>query len=297
MQISYTITDTTTKTAKVTRSSSTIGYHGNVTIQTTFTRDETIYKVIGIEDGAFSNCKGLTSVTIPQCVTTIEDCAFEGCTNLKKIYVLAGTPPTICNYNTFKGCYDATLYVPTGTKAEYQSATYWEDFANIVEIPCGICGDNATWILCDDTLTICGRGEMDDCWTAPWDEVKSYIKRIVIENGITTIGKCAFNNCSGVTKITIPDSVKRIEDSAFRGCTGLTSIYISNSVEEIGECAFKGCTDLKKIYVQAKRPPTIVDNNSLEDCYDATLYVPLGRKATYQVATYWKDFTNIVEID
>ena len=64
---------------------------------------------------------------------------------------------------------------------------------------------------------------------------------------VTSIGKEAFSNCTGLTEITIPDSVTSIGECVFSGCTGLTEITISDSVKYIGEEAFKDCTNLKSI--------------------------------------------------
>ena len=66
---------------------------------------------------------------------------------------------------------------------------------------------------------------------------------------VTSIGKEAFSNCTGLTEITIPDSVTSIEDYAFSNCTSLTEITIPDSVTSIGERAFYYCTGLAKITI------------------------------------------------
>ena len=140
---------------------------------------------------------------------------------------------------------------------------------------CGANGDNITWTLDDaGTLTISGEGEMADYYS-PWYDQKESIKRVVIENGVTSIGAnafrdCtgltsvtipdrvisigyyAFNGCTGLTSVTIPDSVTSIGDYAFHGCTGLTSVTIPNSVTSIGGSAFSGCTGLKEVIYNAR---------------------------------------------
>ena len=82
--------------------------------------------------GAFENCSSLESLTIPNSVITIEGCAFYNCTSLKEVYSKAEIFARISS-DTFYGCYNATLYVPKGSKKAYQTAEYWSDFANIVE--------------------------------------------------------------------------------------------------------------------------------------------------------------------
>ncbi|MGN1132750.1 MAG: leucine-rich repeat protein, partial [Ruminococcus sp.] len=81
------------------------------------------------------------------------------------------------------------------------------------------------------TLTIYGNGKMEDYSyekNAPWYEFKDKIDSIVIENGVTTIGDFAFNNCTTVSKVTIPDSVTRIGEKAFDNCNKLDSVYITS---------------------------------------------------------------------
>ncbi|MBE6852255.1 MAG: hypothetical protein E7505_02095 [Ruminococcus sp.] len=110
----------------------------------------------------------------------------------------------------------------------------------------GTLGKNITWELDDDgTLTINGSGNMPDNITLP----KEKVKKVIIGNGITSIGDYAFYNCSGLASIIIPDSVTSIEDFAFYNCSGLTSITIPDSVTSIGYHAFGDCSGLTSITI------------------------------------------------
>ena len=117
------------------------------------------------------------------------------------------------------------------------------------------------WKLSDDgTLTIFGT-EMSDYlysssapylglpYSTPWDYQRSKIKKVVIENGMTNIGKNAFRYCENLTSVIIPNSVKSIGEDAFLGCSKLSSINIPNSVTSIGYEAFCGCTSLTSIII------------------------------------------------
>lgn len=70
---------------------------------------------------------------------------------------------------------------------------------------------------------------------------------VIIPDGVTSIGKCAFRDCTFVSSITIPDSVTRIGEVAFNDCTSLTSITIPDSVKSIGKWAFYGCRLLEAV--------------------------------------------------
>ena len=87
----------------------------------------------------------------------------------------------------------------------------------------------------DGTLTISGNGEMKD-WRnssdGAWYDNRE-IKNVIINNGVTSIGKFAFSYCSNLISITIPNSVTSIGSFAFCRCTSLTSITIPNSVTSI----------------------------------------------------------------
>ncbi len=86
-----------------------------------------------IADDAFEYCRDLTSVVIPNSVTSIGSYAFSDCDNLKSITSLNPTPSATTSYSPFSN-YDATLYVPFGAKTAYSNATYWKEFTNIEEL-------------------------------------------------------------------------------------------------------------------------------------------------------------------
>lgn len=87
---------------------------------------------------SFSGCSGLRSVAIGSSATIIGGAAFEGCDNLEKVYSLNTTPPSISSTGSFSN-YDATLYVPIGSKAEYWLDKYWSQFNKIEEVdPAGV---------------------------------------------------------------------------------------------------------------------------------------------------------------
>ena len=116
----------------------------------------------------------------------------------------------------------------------------------------GTCGDNLTWTLDNGTLTISGTGEMDnwdDNSDVPWYSNRKNIKNVIIENGVTSIGRCAFEHCESLMSITIPDSVTIIGDFAFAWCGSLTSITIPNDITSIGNYTFYCCGSLTSITI------------------------------------------------
>ena len=108
----------------------------------------------------------------------------------------------------------------------------------------GTCGDNVTWKLEGDTLTISGTGPMFDykSYNGPWNSTRMDIKSIVVGEGVTTIGNSAFEGCSKVTSVSLPKTLTRIGGYAFDHCSSLKELSIPDGVTYIGGYAFSCCT-------------------------------------------------------
>jgi len=108
----------------------------------------------------------------------------------------------------------------------------------------GKCGENVTWKLGGDTLTISGTGPMFDynSYNGPWDSTRMDIKSIVVGEGVTTIGNSAFEGCSKVTSVSLPKTLTRIGGYAFDHCSSLKELSIPDGVTSIGGYAFSCCT-------------------------------------------------------
>lgn len=156
--------------------------------------------------------------------------------------------------------------------------------------PSGSCGANLTWVLNteDSVLTISGTGAMQDftySTSMPWYSNWPKIKRVVLPDGITTIGKRAFTSCGHLKSINIPESVVSIGDFAFAQCMLLPSINIPSSVTSIGEYVFDGCESLKAINVDEANSVYSSKEGVLFDKNQQTLLqYPIARGAvTYTV--------------
>jgi len=121
------------------------------------------------------------------------------------------------------------------------------------EIASGTCGENLTWVLTDDgTLTISGTGAMAE-WNStsavPWYSYSNSIEKVVIESGVTSVGKYAFYSCSKIYQVTIPEGVTSIGHAAFFHCNLIEEITIPASVTSIASGPFGQCYSLKNITV------------------------------------------------
>ncbi len=128
-----------------------------------------------------------------------------------------------------------------------------------IEAQSGRCGYNLRWSFnsSNGTLTITGYGEMGNyrydyecnCHTIPWDNYRKSITRVILPNGITSIGSEAFYGCIYLSSIVIPESVRTIGKSAFDGCVHLQSVTIPCNVTFIGNNAFQSCERLKTVTI------------------------------------------------
>ena len=163
----------------------------------------------------------------------------------------------------------------------------------------GTCGPDLRWHLTDNAvLTISGKGKMYDYSydnRAPWDNYnKRIIKRIIIGDGITTIGSSAFRNCFALNSVTIPNSVRTIGAYAFYNCRALTSVTIPNSVRTIGAYAFEYCSTLTSVTIP--NSVTIIEWSTFKDC-SALTSVTIPNSVTEIGSDAFSKCTNLQKVN
>jgi hypothetical protein len=196
--------------------------------------------------GAFMGCSGLTSVTIPDGVESIENGAFYGCSSLTSVTISDGVKSI--GPGAFKYCSKLnSINIPNSVTSIENGAFLECSGLTSVTIPDGVesIGDWAfsdcsslTSVTILSSLTSIGAGTFGGC---------SKLNSINIPNSVTSINNDAFKNCSCLTSVTIPNGVESIGSDAFRNCSGLTSVTIPDGVESIGSDAFSGCISLKRL--------------------------------------------------
>lgn len=105
-------------------------------------------------------------------------------------------------------------------------------------------GDGISWNVANGTLTISGRGAMDDyeLLSAPWDEAGESIgvERLVVEEGVSYLGSYAFAACPNLSEVSLPASLRGIGSFCFADCLALESVTFNKGLIFIGESAFAG---------------------------------------------------------
>jgi hypothetical protein len=240
--------------------------------------------VTSIGYSAFEDCTGLTTIKIGGSVTSIGNFAFYDCTGLTSITIPDGV--TSIGYSAFYGCTRLESVYYDGTPTEWSKISVGSDDSYLTSATriyecnsdrpyrLGSCGDNVTYkFYTDGELVISGTGSMKSYFStksyssssdAPWHSYRDKIKKVAIEDGITTIGEYAFYDCTSLTSATIGNGVTSIDTYAFGDCTSLTSITIGNGVTSIGYSAFEDCTGLTTIKIGGS--VTSIDSTAFEDC-------------------------------
>lgn len=142
----------------------------------------------------------------------------------------------------------------------------------------GSCGDNLTWSLVDGDLTIEGSGDMWDFsenTMAPWYEVRTQIKQLVLPERLTHVGMLAFYDCSRLTIVDIPDKVKSVGEFAFASCEKLRLLDLGDGLQAIGNDAFHGCWALETLCL----PQSLhtIGDQAFYDCSSITsVVIPAG---------------------
>ena len=245
-------------------------YSGDIVIPETVDYEGETYSVTSIGSSAFKECKGLTSVTLPNTIISIYDSAFEGCSGLKSLDI-PNSVTTIYD-DAFCDCNGLTsLTIPNSVTS----------IGNYAFRGCA----SLTSITIPNSVTSIGYTAFARC---------SSLTSLTISNSITTIRDCTFSGCSRLTSLTIPNSITSIGKGAFSGCSSLTSIAIPNSVTVIDNEAFQDCSKLKylelcdgndEIFFRGNHA---FANTSLEKIY-------VGRDVTYASSPFKNNY-NLKEI-
>ena len=203
---------------------------------------------VSIGDYAFSACTFLSSITIPNGVTSIGQSAFYNCSSLSSITIPDGET-SIRDYTFYDCCSLSSITIPDSLISIGLRA-----FSNCTSL---------SSITIPDRVTSIGQYAFDSCYSLPsitipngvtsisqytFDSCRS-LSSVIIPNGVTSIGDYAFSSCDALSSITIPDGVTSIGLRAFNYCVSLLSITIPDGVTKIGDYAFSNCTSLSSITI------------------------------------------------
>lgn len=204
--------------------------------------------ILHIGYGAFSQCSGLSTITIPDGVQSIDGAAFSSCSGLTSI-TIPNSVKSIGN-GAFYNCYSASIIIPDSLAFVGSLAfdgTAWLNnqpdglvYAGLVAYKYkGTMPENTSIDIKEGTTCICGGlfGSQNN------------LTSINLPKSVAYIGEGAFYGCIGLTSVNLPESVSFIGNSAFSGCRNLTSINLPDGISFIDVGAFSNCTNLTAIII------------------------------------------------
>ena len=258
--LTYTVLDEDAKTCKV-KAGTVLSAGNNVSSDLTIPDVADIYTVTAIGDNAFRNCRGLTSVTIPNSVTSIGDCAFSSCSGLTSV-TIPNSVTSIGDY-AFSYCNGLQLIEIPGSVIEIGTDAFGScDKLEAIKVDSsnpyfksidGVLFDSAATTLIQFPS---GKAEKEYAIPNSVTSIGNYafwgcrgLTSVIIPKSVTSIGYYAFYSCHGLTSVTIPNAVTSIGNYAFYFCSGLTSVTLPNSVTSIGSYAFHLCRGLQLIEI------------------------------------------------
>ena len=219
------------------------------------------------------NGNPVKEVVLPASLETLQDCAFQNCSQLISVVIPETAPIEVVGDRAFKLC----------------SALKNFDMGSIKVIGNGMfsmCSqlENVKW---SDKLTMVGGTAFMSC---------SALKNVILPESVELVDDWAFYECIGLESVAMGDKLTTIGQESFALCSGLKSVEIGKSLSTIKKWAFQKNTALESFKVMTENLPEIEDDVFLECTLgEATLYVADGMKVSYQSAAQWNNFGKIVE--
>ena len=190
-------------------------------------------------DNAFSWCRSLSDIVIPDSVSSIGNGAFNSCSSLSNI-VIPDSVTSIGGAAFFSCSSLSNIVIP-------DSVTSIGDWA--FRHCCSL-----SEVVIPDSVTSIGDCAFDWCRS---------LSKVVIPDSVTSIGNGAFSSCYSLSDIVIPSSVTSIGDNAFEWCYSLSDIVIPSSVTSIGDTVFNNCSSLK--YISIPKSVICLNGNPIAD--------------------------------
>ncbi len=224
-------------------------YSGDIVVpEKVKSSDGMSFVVTSLSEQCFSDCSGLTSITISSSVTSLGGLCFRDCSGLASIIIPSSV--TSLGWGCFSGCSGLTsITIPSSVASLDGYCFSGCSGLTSITIPSSVTSfGNGCFEGCSGLTSITIPSSVTSLGINCFNCCSSLIS-ITIPSSVTSLGNGCFSKCSGLTSITIPSSVTSLGDRSFRDCSGLTSITIPSSVTSLGDDCFSGCRFLTSITI------------------------------------------------
>ena len=261
-------------------------YFGSISVPETVTNNGTEYSVTKIGESAFKG-SAVTSVSMPECIISIDYNAFKGCQNLESV-TLPESLTTLGSYAFYSCKLLKTIKIPSGVTAIPSSCFYECSSLESVTIPEGVTtiGECAFQSCNLNALTLPESLEKIGIYAFSGNQS---LKSVNIPAKVKTIESNAFHNC-GLTDLVIQEGVQTIDNYAFES-NSLQNLTFPSTIKSIGNEAFRYNNNFQSIICNAVMPPALGDN-AFNIEITSSIKVPMASIAAYRKAYGWKDFSN-----
>lgn len=226
--------------------------------------------VRSIGAGAFLWCGKLKTINIPEGVTELLADTFSSCNELDEIALPVSL--THIGAGAFRNVWSMEAVHFAGSKEQWDAITVDDGNSPLQEakiiyykqaptadsvIATGIYGAHTWELKQNGTFTMAGTGAMKNGTFknaeadpgVTWYPVRDRIKAVILQDGITSVGDCAFLGCRNLETVELPTSITSIGQHTFRNCSSLQSITLPEGVTSIGRVAFDGCNVMTEISI------------------------------------------------
>lgn len=342
-QLYYEVISVNPKEVKVTSQKGKYGYpnwedsekpKGDIVIDENVAYKGENYLVVSVEESAFSNCSGITSVVFPNTVKVLEKSIFYDCSSLEQVTLpnslveigksvfykcanlkTVNIPKSVekIGNGAFRMCSKMTTFTVDNENANFSSDAngilFNKDKTELVRCPEG---SSVTDYIVPNTVTSIGKGAFFGCAnlknvsipnsvamveTYAFKKCKKLLS-VSLPDGLKAIAYATFEECVKLKEVTMPTNLETIGGNAFNKCGDLTAIVLPKTVTELGYMAFSYCTGLTSIVSHIEKPEETKMNAGVFNEVNKTkcvLTVPKGTKTKYESAEQWKDFSTIKE--